>query len=228
MKMHDERGFTMAEFLVVILLVSIITIGFYQVMLSGDRGSDTSRAVVNISEEARLGFNRLVRDTREAVEIRCPSGFGTPCITPTSYTVHVDFNGDGTAFYQTGAAQNPNSDGDYELLTFSLSGDRVLVNGQTLIRGVECVTDPVPPNTCDVFRYASNKLEYDWDANGVTTWREIDAAGPSHGLTIGDQDGQIDTLSELRQITSVLFSFEVTAEDRSTVFYAEAQLRNLR
>jgi prepilin-type N-terminal cleavage/methylation domain-containing protein len=221
MKLHDERGFTMAEFLVVILLVSIITIGFYQVMLSGDRGSDTSRSVVNVSEEARLGFNRLVRDTREASRFECAS-FGTPCMTPTSYTVHVNFDGDGVP-------ENPNEDGDFELLTFSVSGNRILLNGETLIKGVQCVTDPVT-GSCDVFRYASNSLEYDWNGNGVTSAQEINDAGPSKGVSVGDQDDpwQIDTLSELNHITSVLFSFEVTAGDRSTVFYAEAQLRNLR
>jgi len=91
---REEAGFTMIEVLVAITLFSILSVGFYQVMLSGVRGTDTTQDVVTISSEARLGLNRMVRETREADVISCAGG-GGPCATPTSYTVNIDFNGDG-------------------------------------------------------------------------------------------------------------------------------------
>lgn len=214
----DQGGFTIVELLVSIALFSVLSIGFYQVLFSGVRGSDTTRSVVRISEEARLAFNRMVRDTREAANFSCTGPAAGACIDGNSYTVNIDFNGDGLFLNSGEAGAVP---GDYERVTFVYDGDAIKLNGQTLIDGVERIAGK------PIFDYSSNLLQYDTapvGGDGTTTWQEIDA---STDPGVGNQDGLINQ-NELQYMTSVVFSFQVREENRVSEFYAEAQLRNRR
>jgi prepilin-type N-terminal cleavage/methylation domain-containing protein len=205
----NESGMTLVEILVAIAIFSVVSVGFYSVMLSGVRSSDTTESVVRISEEARLGLNRMVRDTRE--------GDSLESAAPTSYNVRVDFDEDG--FYD-----NPNTKGDFENLTFAFvagSGGvpgRITLNGSTLIDGVRAIPGQ------DVFTYYSSNLVEDADDNGIAEWEELDASG---SVGVGNGNGVLDS-GELPFITNVRYAVRVEAEDRATEFYAEAQLRNLR
>jgi prepilin-type N-terminal cleavage/methylation domain-containing protein len=205
---REDAGLSLIEVLVSISLFAVVTVGFYQVLFSGATGADTAQRLAEISQEARLGFNRMIRDTREASVLEDPSA--------TSYHVKIDFNGDG-------AYENPNTLGDYEDLTFTYDAgdDEIRLNGETLIAGVE------PIGAKPIFDYASNFLEYDWNGDGVSSWQEIDEA-VSHGVTgVGNNNDLIDG-TEDRFISSVVFSFRVTVDDRSSEFYSEAQIRNRR
>lgn len=159
--MSDERGFTLIELLVVIALFGIVSVGFYQVMFSGVRGGETTQDVATISQEARLGLNRVVRDTRETSALLSA--------TETSYTVEVVFPG-------TTAP---------EQVTYSYHAgtQTIRLNGEVLIEGVE------PIAGTPMFSYSSNRLEYDWGVggvgalDGVTTLAELEDAA-SHGVTL--------------------------------------------
>ncbi|MFP5298672.1 MAG: type II secretion system protein J [Actinomycetota bacterium] len=213
--MRNERGLTLAEILVTVSVLSIISSGFYLVMLSGTRSSRETRSIAQVAEEARLGFNRMMRDTREADSITSPAS--------TSYTIRVDFDHDG--LYET-----PNAQGDYEILTYAYdaTGERITLSAtgagtQTLIDGVELVPGR------EMFTYSSNRLEYDWDGDGVTTYAELQNAG-SQGVTL--TSSQIQAL-----LSSVNFSMRIlddsctetgSGDCARTVFYGQAQLRNKR
>lgn len=210
--LRDERGFTMTEMLTTLFVFSIASIGFYQVMFSGMRGSDTARSVVRVSEEARLAFNRMIRDAREAETLVAASG--------TSFQIRLDFNADG-------AFENPNAVGDYEDLTYSYSGNSLFLNGERLATGVKCIK--VGSGACKntIFDYASSHLEYDWDGNGVTTWQELDKA-PSFGVIgVGNNNNVLDA-GELDYISEIKFAFSVTNDSRMSEFYSHAQMRNRR
>lgn len=217
MKDLRDAGFTLIEILVTIALLAIVSVGFYQVMFSGTASSDTTRSVVRISEEARLGFNRLLRDTRETTLLNSAS--------PTSYQVFVDFDGNRLA-------QDPNPNGDLETLTFTWnpSAKTITLNGVTLVQGVDCIR---VAGACsqEVFSYSSNLLQYDWNNDGVTTWQELDDAGcgpPMPSAPVGDCD-PVDTFDvERGAITNISYAFQVTNDQRTSAFYAEAQLRNRR
>lgn len=216
-----EDGFTIVEVLIAIFIFSIVSVGFYQVLFSATRGSNTTRDVVRVSEEARLGFNRMVRDTREGNILNTPSS--------TSYTVDVDFDGDGSI--NLAAPTDPT--GNYESLTFTFnpsSGGEGNITVSTpwgasevLVDGVDCIRKP--DNSChDVFTFSSSRLEYDtMVVDGVTSAAEIDAA-PG----VGNGSGAIDTLPEIRLIDGVAIALVVRQGDSSTSFYAHAQLRNRR
>lgn len=210
MKAEREMGFTLIEILVTLALLSVVSIGFYSVMLSVVRGSQTAESVVRISEEARAGFNRMIRDAREAQEITISES--------DRLGIRTDFNNDGLI-------QNPNGSGDYEYLVFERVGQRVTIRTgttgprSTLIRGVEPLT-----GNSGIFSYTSNLLEFDSNDDGITTCIELDQAPAS---AVGDGDNACDA-GEQAFLSNIDFAFEVEDGDESSIFHAQAQLRNSR
>ena len=203
---RDERGFTLVEMMVAIAVFATLSIGFFSVMFSVSKGSDKSRDIAQVSEEARLGFNRMLRDTREALELTAASA--------TSFSVQVDFEGDGLG---------------PQALTFAKNGDTIQLNGEKLIEGVDCLrTNPTGPCQQDVFRFSSNRLEYDWNGDGITTWQELDdSSHPSHGVVgIGNNDDVLNI--ELASLTDVTFALSVESGTSTSRLIAQAQLRNRR
>jgi prepilin-type N-terminal cleavage/methylation domain-containing protein len=212
-----EDGFTLVELLVAMFVFSLISVGMYQLLFSASRSSQLSRNVVKTSEEARLGFNRLVRDTREGREIRNPSS--------TSFNVQIDFNGNGTI-----EATPADPVGSYESITFTFNesvgglGTITATAGgvtEVLMTGVDCVRKS--DNTCNpVFTYRSSRLEYDSNTSGITSTTELDAASG-----VGNNNGLLDG-SELGLIDTVAFALRIEQGTSRETFYAQAQLRNLR
>ncbi len=220
---HDESGFTLIELMVGMLLFSILSVGFYQVMVASIRGSDDTHDIARIAQEARLGFNRMVRDTREATRLISASD--------TSYRIWTDFDADGVV----------DADG-YEYLEFSLQDGDIFL---TPLSAPVSNTDPPGPvfsgsegvlageqaelliaNVSDVggrdiFSYASNFLQYDTDGNGETSATEIDSS------PFGDGNGALNGI-ELDHISDVNYAFRVSVGDRGTDFFGQAQMRSRR
>lgn len=193
MKINREEGFSLVELLVAIGLFSVLSISFYGVMFAGVRGSTRSESAATISEEARLGFNRLIRDTREASRITAAD--------EDSYTIEIDFDGVPTTA--------PVSE------TFSVVGDELRLQAETLIDGV------LPVTGTDVFEYSSNRLEWDADGDGVTDQAELEQAVSSA------VDGVLSA-AELTYVSNVEYRFRVTDGEGDTEFVSQAQLRNRR
>jgi prepilin-type N-terminal cleavage/methylation domain-containing protein len=215
--LREQRGYTLIELLVTMALFAVASTAFLQVLLMGTRGANTAKAVDRISEEARLGLNRVIRDTRQASGVE-----DYPAPSATSYTIDVDFNGDG----QIGASQGggdydpnlPNDQGDYERETFAYNSSSKVITIQggngptyTLISGV------TPVSGTSMFTYFSNHLEYDWNSDGVTDLSELQSAS-SHGVSIPDP---------YFYVSDVAYAIQITNTGRSTTFYGEAELRNL-
>jgi prepilin-type N-terminal cleavage/methylation domain-containing protein len=204
----EEDGFTLIELLVVILLLAMVTTGFFSVMLSGSRGAETAERTIHSAQEARAGLNRMVRDVREATIIDDAGS--------DAFRVQTDFDGNG-------AYENPNASGDYESLTIAYDEDdrTITLNGAMLIEDVERA-----PGT-EIFSYSSNFLSYDWNGDGVTSVAELDAA-PAHGVTgVGNGDGVLN-YPELSSVSNVSFSFTIDNGTGKAHFLGEAQLRNRR
>ena len=225
--MMDRRqgGFTLIETLVAIALFSVLAAGFYSVMLSQVGGSERTRSVARIAEEARLGFNRMVRDAREGTELAAEDGCAPSDMEAGEcFNVKVDFDGDD-------AFDNPNASGDYENLTFSYNaGDDTIdivvcdddsgsCESEVLIDGVQ------PTDGSDIFTFSSNLLRYDGNGDGLTSWQELDGAAGD----VGNGNGDLD-VGEWQYLSNVAFALEITGEDEDDVtrFFSEAQLRNKR
>lgn len=206
----SERGFTLVELLVALGLLSLISISFFSVMLSGSRGARVAESGVDVSAEARQGLNRMIRDVREAETLQFP-------IDGNRFTVAIDFNRDGDT-------ADP---GEVETFTYNAgAGTITLTVGsqtETLVDGVSQVSGE------PIFRYGSNFLEFDQDGDGIVTCSEADT--PPLGKSGGDRSGTCND-AELPFLTNVDFSFRVTSGDgdseRDEEFHAQAQLRNRR
>jgi type II secretory pathway pseudopilin PulG len=201
MKVFREDGYTIVESLVAIFILSITSVGFYSVLFAGTRASQTTEDVARVSEEARAGLNRMIRDTRE--------GQLFSSLASDSYNVRIDFDGDGIY-------ENPNEVGDYENLNFTYvaSNKTIRLNNEVLVRGVELI--PGLP----LFSYTSNDLRYDWDGNGVTTQAELGEAGTRGYAGVSASDTSL--------YSNVHFAFRVRVGERASDFRGQAQLRNRR
>lgn len=214
-----EQGFTLVELLVVLALAAMVTTAMYQVMFSATRGSRAAENAIRVTEEARLGFNRMVRDTREAQSI------GNA--TATSFEVRIDFNGDNAI----SDAPIGGELGSYEKLTFTFNAGAQTVTvtcctattpvTETLMTGVTCVLRS--DNTCEpAFTFSSSRLELDTDGDGVAEPTELDQS-----QAVGNQNGTLDG-AELASIDRVTFALRVRQGQAANDFYADAQLRNKR
>ena len=214
----SEAGFTLVELLVGILLFAIVSIAFYQVLFSGARGADTSQSVTRISQEARLGLNRALRDTRQAAALKLA--------TPTGYAIEVDFNGD-EAITPVNVGDGKNPAGDYEELTFVVLDGDLYIQACRATEGLDCgreksvlVEGVSQTGATPFFSYSSNRLEYDCNNDGVATKAELeDPACTVTGLT---------PALVLVSLTDIDYAFTVTSEDRSSDFLAHVEMRNLR
>lgn len=220
MRAPDESGFTMIELMIAILLVSILSVGFYQVMFSSVRGSNTSTDIAESAEEARLGFNRMIRDTRETTKLVVAED--------TRYRIWTDFNGnevvDGDEYeYMEYAFDEAEREITLTALTAPAAGDPdLLSDAQGILAGTVAerlsgnVSEVDPPEP--VFQYVSNFLIYDDDGNGETTLDELQAAADS-----GVLEGEV-----LDYVSDVNYAFLVRVGRSEREFYGQAQIRNRR
>lgn len=224
----EESGYSLVEVLVSVVLFSIVSIGFTQVMLSGARGTDVTRRNVRVSEEGRLGLNRIVRDVREAGWLSLP---GTDAAgVYTSFTIKTDYNGNGVYANSAGPAGTAESNYEVVTYTYDAAAKKITVTAEgfpaeTLISGVE------PVGTKPVFSFTSNRLEYDWSGDGVTTMLEVSQnACIQGGYNLSLDTGCNTTLSdkELANVTNFALAVEVNSEGADSEYFAEAQLRNRR
>ena len=222
--MRDESGFSLVELMVAILLLSILSVGFYQVMFSAVRGSQDASDIAEVAEEARLGFNRMIRDTRETTRLITASD--------TAYRIWTDFDRDGLV-----------DAGDYEYLEYEYDPDTESLTLTALAGPVGGNPDLIDENaaalagtstetlaahvelvgTRPVFSYASNFLQYDTaPADGEVSASELDTAAG-----VGNNNGDVDGL-ELAYVSDVNYAFHVSVGGGGKTFYGQAQIRNRR
>jgi prepilin-type N-terminal cleavage/methylation domain-containing protein len=224
MTAHDEGGFSLVEVVVAIFLLSILSVGFYQVMFSAVRGSTDAADIAEVAEEARLGFNRMIRDTRETTKLVSASD--------TAYRIWTDFDGD-----------NLVDQGDYEYLQYAYdsAGKAITITALTapaagnpnLISGSESAIAGTSAETLaghveligtrPVFSYVSNFLQYDTGpVDGEATAAELDDVAGT-----GNNNNLLDGV-ELDYISDVNYAFRVSVGGDARNFFGQAQIRNRR
>jgi prepilin-type N-terminal cleavage/methylation domain-containing protein len=217
-RFSSEGGFTLVELLVVIMIFGAISTSLYLAVFSAVRGGNTADNVVQVSEEARLGLNRMIRDTREAKDLVAADA--------DSYEIGIDFNLDG----------DTDDEGEQETFTFDPGTGRILLTANISDGADPTTTEPLVVGVSDLagtnmFTYSSNQLEFDYDPeDGVASCAEID--DPPFGVSGGNGD-DVCGADELPFITNVSYALQVSSGDarsgvRTTEFFAEAQLRNRR
>jgi prepilin-type N-terminal cleavage/methylation domain-containing protein len=119
---HNERGFTLAEMLVVCALIGTVMAGVLSLLMIGQQSATATANKVDAQSNARMGIDRLIEEIREAGYLpagpTCPGAPGTPCPpytygnfsaisaqTATALTIQNDWNADSTI--QAAAVTDP-------------------------------------------------------------------------------------------------------------------------
>jgi prepilin-type N-terminal cleavage/methylation domain-containing protein len=224
MTTHNEEGFSLVEVLVAIFLLSILSVGFYQVMFSAVRGSTDAADIAEVADEARLGFNRMIRDTRETTKLVSAGD--------TAYRIWTDFDGDNVVDqadyeYLQYAYDSTANAITITALTAPAAGNPNLITGtETAIAGTSAETlagHVQLVGTRPVFSYASNFLQYDTNpVDGEATAAELDDA-----VGTGNNNNTLDGV-ELDYVSDVNYAFRVSVGGDARTFYGQAQIRNRR
>jgi prepilin-type N-terminal cleavage/methylation domain-containing protein len=241
-----DGGFTLIEMLVSMIVLSALGTVFMTTVLGAQSSAKNTSSEQDLNEEARLALNRMARELRQADALSSvlnPDGASYSSSAITAVTFTADFNGDGCIdgvvpspapsplpTCQAYTAANP------ETLTYCWD-PRASVRQLYLIPGTlsgpSCQVSgalPILAGQVTSFKlsYRSNQYLYDTTGgdsggDGITTWTELDDAGPP----VGNNDGQLDQ-PELANVDSVVIDLTVSASGQHQQSYTtQVDLRNM-
>ena len=133
--MNNERGFTLAEMLVVCAIVGLVMASLLGLAMSGQKAYWFGTTQVDAQQTARIALDRMVKEIREAgYHPRNPDTNPTTCAAPPCYafdavgtaptssslTLQYDWNGDGTSA-ASGTVTDPLVGTRGERVTYSFS-----------------------------------------------------------------------------------------------------------
>lgn len=233
---RDDAGFSLIEMLVATILVTLLGGAVMTMVLAARTSTVNSASQQDLNEEARLGLNRMARELRQATSIKSvmnPDGASYNANGVTAITFTADFNGDGcidgVAADGTTTGCSANDPSNPETLTYcwdpsanvrelfliagTFSGSSCTVNG----------AQPILAGKVSAFKlsYRSNLYLYDANNDGITTWSELDAAGPP----AGNSNGTLDT--ELSEIDSIVIDLTAQSGSHTQTYTTQVDLRNL-
>ena len=236
-----DAGFTLVEMLVAMVLLGAFGVVFVTTIVGAKTSLSATASSQDLNEEARLALNRMARELRQAnaiTKVINPDGssYSTSAITAVTFT--ADFNGDGcidgVAISPTPTPPpvcTPYSANNPETLTYcwdpSAAAKQVYLIPGTL-SGTTCQVAgsmPILAGQVIAFKlsYRSNRYLNDANGDGITTWTELDQAGPP----VGNQNGVLDQ-PEMANIDSVVIDLTVASSGRFSQSYeTQVDLRNL-
>ncbi len=236
-----DAGFTLIEMLVSMLLLGVLGIVFMTTIMGSRTSLSATSTSQDLNEEARLALNRMARELRQATAITNvlnPDGSSYNPAAITAVTFTADFNGDGcidgvapTPPPSPAPVCQPYNANNPETLTYcwdpaGSSKQLYLIPGN--LSGSSCQVSGAMPIlagqvTSFMLAYRSNLYLYDANGDGITSWSELDQAGPP----VGNDDGQLDQ-PELTNIDSVVIDLTVASNGTfSQSYQTQVDLRNL-
>lgn len=210
----SDRGFTLIELLVAMTLFGVLSSVLLSIALSTAKVTDEVGRAADLTGESRLAIERMSRELRQASDIQAA------VITSqnVAITFWTDFNGDGVRDY---AATDP------EVLTYRWTSASQRLTLTADDAGGSAVTQPVLAGkvvALDV-QLQSSLWQYDGAdgsvKDGVTGWRELDAAG----APVGNKNGLPDD-PELDHIDLIAVRIKVADGSTNREFLMQADLRN--
>ena len=241
MRRHQDQGFTLIEMLVAMMLLGALGTVFMTTVLGAQKSANATTSAQDLNEEARLALNRMARELRQATAITAvqnPDGASYSATGITSVTFTADFNGDGCI---DGVAPTPTPTPAPTCLPYAASNPETLTycwDPSATVRQLYLVPGTLNGSSCSVpsalpilagqvtafkLSYRSNQYLYDANGDGITTWTELDQAGPP----VGNNDGQLDQ-PELSGVDSVVIELTVSSGGQHTQSYmTQVDLRNL-
>ena len=236
-----DAGFSLVEMLVSIVMLGMFGSIFMTTILGADNSATATSTTHDLNEEARLALNRIARELRQATVLTTvinPDGPAYSSSSVTAVTFTADFNGDGcidgqppTPAPTPAPTCQPYNPANPETLSYCWDPSasvRQLYLIPAALTGQSCQVPgalPILAGQVMSFKlsYRSNQYLYDANGDGITTWLELDQAGPP----VGNQDGTLDP-PELSSIDSVVVDISVSAPGRQAQSYTtQVDLRNL-
>ena len=217
MRATGERGFTIVELAVAMVILGIVASALSTTMLGSRETAETVRQVNNLNEEARLALNRISRELRQAKVVS-----DVNAVDPSKgVTFGVDFNGNGVIDTST-------ADPERLTYTYDATSRRILLSAADT-SGTP-VTQPILSGEVSEFSLDYRSSRYEWDCNGdgVTTWLELDAGCPSKSPPVparGNNNGVLDS-GELPFIDSIVLDFSVLDGSHQQNYRTQIDLRN--
>ena len=235
-----DEGFSLVELLVAMVVVIILLAATMSALVNSAGLVNTTSQLHNLNEEARRALNRIARDIRQATSVVMAAnpdgtGFGTNKIV--GLRIKADFDGDGCiggiAPSGTSTPCLPYNGANPEDVSYCFEPTTkqlyVIDNqGIPVVTALNASTTscaggrPLLAGNVSAFKveYRSNAYRYDLDGNGVTTWTELDAAGPP----VGNANGQLD--NELANIDSVVLNLTMKINNHLQDYRTQVDLRN--
>jgi prepilin-type N-terminal cleavage/methylation domain-containing protein len=213
MTLRRDRGFSMIELLVGMVLTGILGALVLGSMLGARKVTDDAQRNSELTADIRRAMERLVRELRQAGTIDKIDLPTTPT-SPTAITFWADFNNDGSR--DVDAA-------DPEVLTYRFTPGTGQVTLTVNDASGTAVTTPILAENVTSFTLSlrSSQWQYDRNADGIVDWSELDATP----APIGNQNGKPDG-AELARIDSLLVSVSVYRAGRQQSYRTQVDFRN--
>lgn len=208
-----DEGMSLVEVLVGVALFGVVGTLLLGLALSTSKVTEDTRNLANITEQSRLAMERMNRELRQSegiLSVHLPESAGDW----TAVTFWTDFDGD--------RAQDISA-ADPEVMTYRWTPSTSQLTLTANDADGTAVTRPIlAVNVTNfVLGLHSSRWEYDADANGVTTWAELDLAG--YPIGNGDLAANED---ELDYIDLVSIDMTVTTDGRAQKYSTQVDLRN--
>lgn len=231
-----SEGFTLVEMMVAMSLMVVLMLVTIQVVATTGSAVRLTTDQVGQNEEARQAINRMARDLRQATSIVTavnPDGPGYVSSGIVAIRARADFDGDGCIGGTGGASCLPYNASNPEDVTYCFQPNTrqlyVIDNQAPLVTPISSTSttcsggQPLLAGNVQTFvvEYRSNAYRYDTSpTDGVTTWRELDAAG----APVGNANGTLDM--ELTNIDSVVLNVTTKLGSKSQQYRTQVSLRN--
>lgn len=237
-----DAGYTLVELLVAMIVLGVMIMVAMTVVVNSQETVTTAKQLQDINEEARQAVNRMARDVRQASRVVTavnPDGPAYDATRLTALRFEADFDGDGCI---AGVAPSPApvpapickpyDSGNPEDITYCFQPtvrQLYVIDNQTVATPIsssspDCLGgQPLLAGNVIAFdvQYRSNQYRHDLSpSDGITTWRELDAALPP----IGDGDGLLGV--ELAEVDSVVLSVRMELGGRTQDYRTQVDLRN--
>jgi prepilin-type N-terminal cleavage/methylation domain-containing protein len=235
-----DEGFTLVELLVAIVMLSLIGAAMMTTVLGANTSATTTKTQHDLNEEARLAMNRMARELRQATQLKAvlnPDGPAYSASAVTAVTFTADFNGDGCI---DGVMPSPAPTPAPTCQPYAASNPETLTycwDPSAAVRQLYLIPGTLSGNTCQVpgalpilagqvtsfkLTYRSNLYRDDANGDGITSWLELDGAGPP----VGNGNGTLDV--ELPNIDSIVIDLSVASNGAHSQSYeTQVDLRNL-
>ena len=237
----DDAGFTLVEMLCAMVMLGAFGSIFMSTVMGADNSASATSSQHDLNEEARLALNRMARELRQATALTSvlnPDGPSYNSASITAVTFTADFNGDGCI---DGVAPTPTPSPPPVCQPYAASNPETLTycwDPSATVRQLYLIPGVLATSSCQVtgarpilagqvttfeLSYRSNRYLSDANGDGITTWLELDQAGPP----VGNQNGVLDQ-PELANIDSVVLNITVAANGQHFQSYeTQVDLRNL-